>query len=224
MKTHPIIIALLILIPGINLIAQDTIGGSQVDRVEGQAKNGTMSITFKNMVYNDIPVSGEIKPNLSSTTYSVNISGNENVLKGIIATKELKWIIDLDFNGEKISGEMKIPLTGENYKWDVNFLGNEITGGIKLNLTHTKSTVNLQSKNMVVTGELKEKLTSVGYNLKVNGKPIKGTIKSQVDGDLTYKLELDHLNQKEIAMFYLIETMRIIALNKEATDKFQNGD
>jgi hypothetical protein len=208
----------------LNLLAQDTTAvNSQMYQLTGEVKNSAMVATFKNMTYKDVSVSGEIKPNLSSTKYQISISGNDNVLKGDIGTRELKWTLNLDFNGIPITGEMKIPLAGESYKWNVIFLGNEISGGIKNNISHTKTTFNLQSENMLVTGEIKEKLTSVAYSLKINGKSVKGTVKTQMGKDLTYKLELDHLNKEELAMFFLIESMRIISLDLEATDKFQNG-
>jgi hypothetical protein len=215
---------LLALFIGLNLSAQDTTSVQQsADTLAGEAKNYATKIVFKNMMYKEIPISGLLKPNMSMTKYQVDISGNGLALTGIINSKELKTSFDLSFDGQPITGEMKLPLAGENYKWNVSFLNSDITGGIKLNVMHTKATFNLKSDKYNVTGEVKDKTTSVYYNININGKSIKGKIKTQMDHDLTYKLSLDHLKEDELALFFLIESIRIIALDKESADKFQNG-
>ena len=208
----------------LNVSAQDTTSVQQsADTLAGEAKNYAMKIVFKNMMYKEIPISGLLKPNMSMTKYQIDISGNGLALTGIINSKELKTSFDLSFDGKPITGEMKMPLAGENYKWNVSFLNSDITGGIKLNVMHTKAAFNLKSDKYNVTGDVKDKTTSVYYNININGKSVKGKIKTQMDSDLTYKLSLDHLNEDELALFFLIESIRIIALDKESADKFQNG-
>ena len=209
---------------GLALNAQDTTSVQQsADTLIGEAKNSATKIVFKNMMYKEIPISGLLKPNMSMTKYQVDISGNGLALTGIINSKELKTSFDLSFDGKPITGEMKMPLAGDNYKWNVSFLNSDVTGGIKLNITHTKAIFNLKSDKFNVTGEIKDKVNTVYYNIKINGKAVKGKIKTQIDKDLTYKLSLDHLNEDELALFFLIESIRIIALDKESADKFQNG-
>lgn len=217
-----ILIALAI---GFNLYAQDTTSVQQsTDTLTGAAKHYAMKIVFKNMMYKETPVSGLLKPNMSMTKYQVDISGNGLALTGMVNSKELKTSFDLSFDGKPITGEMKMPLAGDNYKWNVDFLNSNITGGIKLNITHTKAAFNLKSDKYNVTGEVKDKTNSVYYNIKINGKSVKGKIKTQLDHDLTYNLTLDNLNKDELALFFLIESIRIIALDKESADEFQNGN
>tara|TARA_R110002050_G_scaffold300786_1_gene472700 strand:+ start:38623 stop:39324 length:702 start_codon:yes stop_codon:yes gene_type:complete len=216
-------IALILGLFGLNLSAQDTTSVNQSnDSIEGKVELNAITIKFNNMVYKDIPISGVLKPNMSMTKYQVDITGKALSLNGIIHTKELKTVFELTFDGKPITGEMKIPLAGENYKWNVDFLNSSITGGIKLNLAHTKATFNLKSPKYNVTGEIKDKGVTVFYDIKINDKSVKGKIKNQINNDLTYKLSLDHLNKEEITLFFLIESVRLIALDKESADKFQN--
>lgn len=207
-----------------NLSAQDTTSVRQTtDKLEGEVEYKAMEIVFNKMTYKDVSISGVLKPNMSMTKYQVDISSGTLSLKGLIISKELKTSFDLSFDGKPITGEMKIPLAGDNYKWNVDFLNSKITGGIKLNLSHTKATFNLNSPKYVVTGEIKDKVNTVYYELEINGKPVRGKIKNQVNNDLTYNLALDHLSEDEVALLFLIESIRIIALDKEKADKFQNN-
>lgn len=223
MKKYTFILSLICFLFPYLSTAQDTtqVGVDSVN-LTGVVKSKPMYMVFENVIYNGVPVKGELKPNLAVSKYHVNIAGNGKTMSGVIYTKELKNVLEISFQDKTISGGIKNPLAGGAYKWDVHFLDAQITGNVQYNLAQTKATFELTSSAYEVTGQVKDRVTAISYNLKINGKSVKGTIKKQTPSKQQFNLVLDHLNEDEFALFFLIESMRMIKVNMEDIEDFQN--
>lgn len=191
--------------------------------LKGTIKSKSTYLVFDHLIYNGTPIKGELKPNLLGTKYHVSFEGNHKVMEGFIYTKEYKKSVDLSFQEKNIKGDIKTALTGGTHKWEVDYLGEQLTGEVRYNVQKTKATFDLKSKGYVVTGQIKQRDLSVIYALKINGKSVKGTIKDQIPNNQKYTLVLNGLNENELALFFLIESIRVIDQDMEDNDDFQNG-
>lgn len=223
MKKNLLVVSLSFFLIPYTSVAQDT---SQVSidsiNLTGITKSKATAMVFESIIYNGVPVKGILKPNALGSKYHLDIEGNGKSMTGLIYTKEFKRVLDLSFQEKAITGEIKLPVAGSAHKWNVNFLNDQITGAVVYNLAETKATFDLTSKEYKVTGQIKEKVSSVTYNLKINGKSVKGVIK-QAPNKQKYSLVLDHLNENELALFFLIESIRMIDEDIEDVEDFQNN-
>ena len=206
--------------------AQDTTSVYS-DSVEltGKLNSKATSVVFEDVMYNGSPVSGTIKPNIAVSKYRIDISGKSQKLSGVVYIRQYKKALDLSYMGGSIKGEIKNPVVGGAHKWDVAFINETIQGAVVYNAAGTKASFDLTSASYKVSGQIRRKVGAIIYNLSVNGKSIKGTIKENLVGKGSYNLVLDHLSENELALFFVIESMRIIETDLESIKDFQNdGD
>lgn len=205
--------------------AQDTIS-VHADSVmlTGDLNSKATSIVFENVMYNGKPVAGIIKPNIAVSKYHIDISGKAQQLSGLVYIRANKRALALSYGDQTIKGEIKHPLANDTHKWDVEFLNETIQGMVTHNVVGTRATFELSSDSYKVSGQIKRKVGAVIYNLKINEKSVKGVIKENVVGKERYTLVLDHLTENELALFFVIESMRIIEEDLESIEDFQKDD
>jgi len=216
---------LLSLLATLSCWAQDTTSvNSDFVELTGELNSKATSVVFENVMYDGNLVSGTIKPNISVSKYRIDISGKSQNLSGMVYIRQYKKALELSYMGKTIQGEIKNPVAGGAHKWDVVFVNETIKGAVIYNAAGTKATFELASTSYKVSGQIKRKVGVVIYDLDINGKSIKGTIKEHLMGKGSYHLVLDHLSENELALFFVIESMRIVETDLESIRDFQDDD